>query len=120
LSQVAWLEHGNRPGRRLRQSLGRCQLDDGVRWDALESGVEEQQALEDGLAQSAIGLLQPGLTLAIELALDVTVGKDRQHCHRHQRATHEQNEKPTPELAPQRCGVKSHMSARAWVRLVDP
>jgi hypothetical protein len=105
---------GPRWRRAPRKTLGGSHLKNRAGRDAFQGCVEQQQSLEDRLPQGPVRLLQPGLTLAVQLLLDVAVGEDRQHRHGQQGTPHEQRQEPAAELAPQRCGRESHMHAWAW------
>jgi hypothetical protein len=49
-------------------------LEYGLRRNALQSRVQQQEALKDRLTQGVIRLLKTVLTVAVELLLDVPVG----------------------------------------------
>ena len=74
-----------------RSRLG-CELDDRLGRNALEGGIEQQQALEDREAEGHVGLLEPVLALAIELLLDVPVGQSGEHGHRDKGAADEEQQ----------------------------
>jgi hypothetical protein len=48
-------------------------LEYGLRWNALESSIEQEEPVENGLAEGHIGLLKPVLALAVELVFNVAV-----------------------------------------------
>ena len=74
-----------------------------ARRNALEGGVQQEQALVKGEAHGPVGLLQPSLALAPKLAGDVAVGERRDEGDRNHGAAHEEQEEPSPEPALQRC-----------------
>ena len=65
------------------------QLEYGLGWNALESSIEQEKPVEDGLAEGQISLLKPVLALAVELLLDVPVRKNGQDRHWDEGAAHE-------------------------------
>ena len=74
-----------------------------ARRNALEGGVQQEQALVQGQAHGPGGLLQPALALASELTRDVAVRERCDEGDRQHRAAHEKQEEPSPEPALQRC-----------------
>ncbi|TMC59772.1 MAG: hypothetical protein E6J17_10715 [Chloroflexi bacterium] len=79
------------------------QLKQYLRWDALEGGIEQQEALVDGETQRLVGLVQPALALAPELARHVPVGHGGDDGDRDHSAAHKKQEEAAPEPALQRC-----------------
>jgi hypothetical protein len=67
-------------------------LEDGLRRDALQGSIEQEETLEDRLAQGDVGLLEPAFTLTIELVFDVPVGQEGKNRHWYKGTAHEQGE----------------------------
>ena len=96
--------------------LGGIQLEYDLGRDALQGSIEEEKTFEDRLIERDVRLLEPVLTLTIELLLDVPVGQDGKYRHGYERAAHEQGKKPATEPAPQRRRRKSQILARVeWL-----
>jgi hypothetical protein len=75
--------------RRPRLLLGNEKLKYGLGWNALQGSVEQKEPVEDCFAKSEIRLLEPVLTLAIELLFHMSVRQNRQDRHGNEGATHE-------------------------------
>ncbi len=118
LGLISWAGRYRRPRLRSRSGLplGGIQLEYGLGRDALQGSVKQEKTFEDRLAERDVSLLEPVLTLTIELLFDVPVGQDGKNRHGHKGAAHEQCKKPATEPAPQRCRRKSQILAHVeWL-----